>query len=185
MNDALPLLVVLGVAAPLAAGAVVMILGLRRGPSGARCGRCRYDVSASVGGGRDRCPECGALFVEAGITPPRRRRPALVAIGAAMLLLSLLSALAFTSAAASRRAAERARAVQVEALLLQQRARVTDLTAQGNTMADEWAAEQAARRAAREERAREDEPQGETETDAGAGAAESAPAGGAGGGGGS
>jgi hypothetical protein len=167
MSGPFPLLVIIGVAVPLVAGAVVMILGLRRGPTTARCGRCRYDVSASVGGGSDRCPECGALFVEAGIIPPRRRRPALVVIGAAMLLLALLSALTFASVATSQQAAERARAVQVEALLLRQREQVADLTDQGRTMASEWAAEQEARRAARESDAGEEEPAPETEADAG------------------
>jgi hypothetical protein len=165
MSGPFPLLVIIGVAAPLVAGAVVMILGLRRGPTTARCGRCRYDLSGSVGGGSDRCPECGALFVEVGITPPRRRRPALVVTGAAMLLLALLSALTFASVATSQRAAERARALQVEALLLQQRSEVADLTDQARTMANEWAAEQAARRAARESGVGEEEPVPETEGD--------------------
>lgn len=51
--------------------ALIVFLRARRAPAKPfpACGRCGYDVSATVAEA-DRCPECGTPFIEAGIIPP-------------------------------------------------------------------------------------------------------------------
>ena len=71
---ALSILVVL-----LLVGVVVALLAIRKtlptGEPDPTCGRCGYNLTGSVS---NRCPECGALFIEAGVilgTPSPRRAP--------------------------------------------------------------------------------------------------------------
>ena len=49
------------------AGVVVLIKGRRRGREGSAptCGQCGYNLTGSES---NRCPECGTLFIEAGVT---------------------------------------------------------------------------------------------------------------------
>ena len=72
-----------------------------RGIAGPRCGKCEYDLTASQS---NRCPECGSLFIDAGVLvplpPPRLRKFRM--LGAitviAMLVLLLLAGLSTTLA---------------------------------------------------------------------------------------
>ncbi len=74
---------------PLVIG-IVLIFASRRGRLNyPACGKCQYNLSGSVGT-TDRCPECGALFTQAGILPPdRTRRPALMWVGVAFIAVPL------------------------------------------------------------------------------------------------
>jgi hypothetical protein len=97
-----------------------------RASSGPRCGNCGYNLTAATS---NRCPECGLLFIEAGVIVPhrrgRRRVAVYVLLGAALVLLPLLLLTTITlyaraRAAAERAAAERARAAAVEAFFNQE-----------------------------------------------------------------
>ncbi len=73
------------------AGVWLLASGLR-GPSVCpSCGRCGYDLSASIGSVA-RCPECGSAFAEVGIhRPGPRQRPILLAAGAALMITAVCS----------------------------------------------------------------------------------------------
>jgi len=76
---AVALIIFVLLALPLASAiAILWIVQRRRRPYPA-CGRCRYDVSGSIGS-VTRCPECGVAFAEGGILPPRRVSRALVGL---------------------------------------------------------------------------------------------------------
>ncbi len=80
-----------GLVALLTLGGVTLIVRSRRGGKEyPACGRCGYDVTATVGG-TGRCPECGFALIEVGVLPPRgkaaRRDPLMLFTGIAMLLV--------------------------------------------------------------------------------------------------
>lgn len=58
-------------------------------PAAPRCGRCGYDLT---GAAANRCPECGALFIEAGVISPRARgrsgRITVILLCAGMLIVA-------------------------------------------------------------------------------------------------
>ena len=91
----------------LVGGGVSLIVLARRGPRYASCGNCGYDVSRSVGA-VERCPECGADFIEVGIRPPRARRMRpLIALAFALFAVGLgvLGMMSFQAMVARERAA--------------------------------------------------------------------------------
>ena len=107
---------------------VVLLKGRRRGREGAdpACGRCGYNLTGSES---NRCPECGTLFIEAGVTlgnpSPMKARWVLVSL---VVLSSLF--VAGLGLSVSHRAARRAQAqAQAKAQLLQMRAIETQAAA--------------------------------------------------------
>lgn len=110
--------------------AIAMTL-LRSGARGQRraypsCGRCAYDVSGSIGN-VDRCPECGASFLEVGVRPPGRapiqRRTMLIVV----MVLTVVAGGMFLGIFGLRhtmsleaRAAQQAAIAQQQAALAQQ-----------------------------------------------------------------
>ncbi len=104
---------------PLVGGVLLIVFSRRRGPDHPACGKCGYNVHASIGS-VTRCPECGADFGQAGITPPRgKRNPFMIAAGVALIVLSvgclgpaLLLPIIAKSQAARNAAAQRAPAAQ-------------------------------------------------------------------------
>lgn len=88
-----------------------------------RCGNCGYNLTGSTS---NRCPECGLLFIEAGVVVRRggRRRSigrrVLLALG--LLSLPIIAMLGLTlylrAEAAAARAAQRARVRAAEAQAL-------------------------------------------------------------------
>ncbi len=107
-------LVFLIMVVPLAGGVLLIVFSRRRGPDHPACGKCGYNVHASIGS-VTRCPECGADFGQAGITPPRgnrKRNPFMIVAGVALIVFSvgclgstLLLPLAARNAAAQKAAA--------------------------------------------------------------------------------
>jgi len=96
-------LVFLIMVVPLVGGVLLIVFSRRRGPDHPACGKCGYNVHASIGS-VTRCPECGADFGQAGITPPRgkrKRNPFMIAAG---LVLIVLAVGCFGSSLAFRRA---------------------------------------------------------------------------------
>ena len=84
-------LVFLIMVVPLAGGVLLIVFSRRRGPDHPACGKCGYNVHASIGS-VTRCPECGADFGQAGITPPvgnRKRNPFMIAAGVVLIVSSL------------------------------------------------------------------------------------------------
>lgn len=71
---------------------VAVTMGGRPRSDAPRCGHCGYNLTGATG---NRCPECGRLFVEAGIITPAmwgpggRRRLAYVLVIAPIVLLML------------------------------------------------------------------------------------------------
>ena len=86
------------------AGVVVFIKGRRREGTDPTCSRCGYDLTGSES---NRCPECGTLFIEAGVTMgnPSSKRPRWV--WGSWLVLSILF-VAGIGILASRTAARKA-----------------------------------------------------------------------------
>ncbi len=77
------------VVVPLAGGVLLIVFSRRRGPDHPACGKCGYNVRASIGS-VTRCPECGADFGQAGITPPRdKRNPFMIAAGLVLIVLAV------------------------------------------------------------------------------------------------
>ncbi len=87
-----------------------------------RCGNCGYDLT---GAPSNRCPECGRLFIEAGVIvrrPRRRRWLRWVPLGVAALALPIaismaVSAWQYRAALAARQAAMAAQARATQAFL--------------------------------------------------------------------
>ena len=79
-------------AIPLALGVILVVRSKQRGHGYPACGGCGYDVSGSMGS-VVRCPECGALFTEVGITPPRGRRNRTMLVCGIILLAVFVSCL--------------------------------------------------------------------------------------------
>ena len=71
------------------AGVVVLIKGQRRGRQGTdpTCGRCGYNLTGSES---NRCPECGTLFIEAGVTLGRSSPKKARWVWVSLLVLSIL-----------------------------------------------------------------------------------------------
>ncbi len=111
------LVLLIMVVVPLAGGVLLIVFSRRRGPDHPACGKCGYNVHASIGSGT-RCPECGADFGQAGITPPRdKRNPFMIAAGLVLIVLavgcfgsSLLFPMIAQSQAARNAAAQKAAA---------------------------------------------------------------------------
>ncbi len=83
------LLVLLIMVAALAGGVLLIVFSRRRGSDHPACGECGYNVHGSIGS-VTRCPECGADFGQAGITPPRgKRNPFMIAGGVVLIVFSL------------------------------------------------------------------------------------------------
>ncbi len=85
------LVLLIMVVVPLAGGVLLLVFSRRRAPDHPACGKCGYNVQASIGS-VTRCPECGADFRQAGITPPRgkrKRNPYMIAAGVALIVLSV------------------------------------------------------------------------------------------------
>ncbi len=109
------ILVLLILVAALAGGVLLIVFSRRRGPDHPACGKCGYNVRASIGSGT-RCPECGADFGQAGITPPRgKRKPFMIAAGLVLIVLAVGcfgSSLAFQRATIAQSQAARNAAAQ-------------------------------------------------------------------------
>ena len=123
MAGVLGLLVFLiGVVVPLVGGVLLLAISRRRGPEYPACGKCGYDVHASIGS-VTRCPECGADFAQAGITAPRgKRNPFMVVTGLALIVLAIGcfgSSLLFTRANIARSQAVRSAAAAQQAVAAQ------------------------------------------------------------------
>ena len=106
------------VVVPLVGGVLLIVFSRRRGPDHPACGKCGYNVHASIGS-VTRCPECGADFGQAGITPPqgnRKRNPFMIAAGVVLIVSSLgclgPALLLPLAARAQRSAAQKAAAAQ-------------------------------------------------------------------------
>ena len=77
------------VVVPLVGGVLLIVFSRRRRPDHPACGKCGYNVHATIGSGT-RCPECGADFAQAGITPPRgKRNPFMIAAGVVLIVLAV------------------------------------------------------------------------------------------------
>ncbi len=107
---------ILGVLLLLGAVAIVLFKAQRREGTGPTCGRCGYNLTGSVS---NRCPECGALFIEAGVTlgNPSHKRPRWVLVSLLVLSILFVAVIGFS---VSYRAASQARSAQARARLSQQ-----------------------------------------------------------------
>ncbi len=87
------------------AGVVVLIKARRREGTDPTCGRCGYNLTGSQS---NRCPECGALFIEAGVTMGKRPGSARwLVVSLVVLSILFVGAISLTNsywAAASARA---------------------------------------------------------------------------------
>lgn len=144
MNMAvLPLLILLGVLVALAA-AVILVAASRRRTSGTgpRCGNCGYNLT---GAPSNRCPECGQLFIEAGVItePPRPLRSrrltrVLVLLFVVFTGLAVLgTARATMQARAARARAVAARQAAVQAQLQARAAQQTATSAPASRRAEQ------------------------------------------------
>lgn len=116
-------LVVLGVLVCVVAGIIVIVVSRRRVEATVpRCGNCGYNLT---GAPSNRCPECGMLFIEAGvITRQPRPSPSRGVIRVVMLILVGFTVLAVlgTIAMGMQARAARARAVAARQAALQSQA---------------------------------------------------------------
>lgn len=72
----------------MGSGLVVVIAARSRSTGFSRCGECNYNLTGFMG---NRCPECGCLFTEVGILPPREKwRMSLALLGAFLFIIGLL-----------------------------------------------------------------------------------------------
>ncbi len=97
---------ILGVVLLVGAVVIVLLKAQRRERTDPTCGRCGYNLTGSES---NRCPECGTLFIEAGVTTgsPSPKSPRWVLVS--LLVLSILF-VAGIGLSVSYRAANRARA---------------------------------------------------------------------------
>ena len=79
------LIVILVFLAPLGGGIALFVLW-RRGKPYPSCGKCGYNVTASVS--VERCPECGLNFTVAGIVPAGGGRKPLLFWAATLLIVT-------------------------------------------------------------------------------------------------
>ena len=110
----------------VAAVVVVLFKAQRRGREGTdpTCGQCGYNLTGSES---NRCPECGTLFIEAGVTlgnpSPKRPRWVLVSLLVLLILFVWVIGASVTYRAASQARAQaqllRMRATEMQAALLQ------------------------------------------------------------------
>ena len=104
----------------LAGGVLLIVFSRRGGPDHPACGKCGYNVHASIGS-VTRCPECGADFAQAGITPPqdKRTRNPFMLVGGVVLIVLSVSCFGWNTMfwAAARQSKSRAPAATVDALL--------------------------------------------------------------------
>ncbi len=126
--SSLSLLPILAVAllVGVVAGVVVLIKGKRRGREGTdpACGQCGYNLTGSAS---NRCPECGTLFIEAGVTlgNPSTKRARWLLVSLIILSILFVGGIGLSvSLTAARRAqaqaaSARLRAVYAQAALLQ------------------------------------------------------------------
>ncbi len=108
------ILVLLILVAALAGGVLLIVFSRQRGSDHPACGKCGYNVHASIGS-VTRCPECGADFRQAGVTPPRgKRKPFMIAAGLVLIVLSVgcLGSTLLLPLAALRGGAQKAPAAQ-------------------------------------------------------------------------
>ncbi len=130
----------------IGAGVVVLIKAQRRGREGTdpTCGQCGYNLTGSES---NRCPECGTLFIEAGVTlgnpAPKRARWVLVSL----IVLSILFvggiglSVSYRTASQARAQAARAqflrmRAVEMQATLLRGQQQESSEQAEANSKSD-------------------------------------------------
>jgi hypothetical protein len=69
------------------AAVLVVVKSRRQAEAGPHCGNCGYNLTGSTS---NRCPECGELFIDAGVIkqePPRSRRTVTIALTTALLVL--------------------------------------------------------------------------------------------------
>lgn len=121
---ALLVVLLLGVAVGVAIGLIVLAAGRARSPRRAsdvpQCGACGYNLT---GAAANRCPECGALFIEAGVTffdPQRgtrlRRRLMMLGLTAFVIFVGVIGLfVALRHAAVQRAVAAQQAAVQAQA----------------------------------------------------------------------
>ena len=138
MSFVLLFTVVAGLFIALAVGAFVM----RRWAAGVthpRCGRCRYNLTGATS---NRCPECGALFIEAGVLVPEAGRSrthsgTVITIALCLGILLISGGLSVLFAVRANQAQAQARAMQAraQATTAQQAARAA--TASAPTSQDE------------------------------------------------
>ena len=115
---------VLGVMLLTGAVVAVFLKGRRREGTDPTCGRCGYNLTKSES---NRCPECGTLFIEAGVTlgTPSPMRARLVLVGFVVMLMLFVGGIGLSvSYTAARRAQAQAaranmRAIQAQAVAAQ------------------------------------------------------------------
>lgn len=104
----------------LAISAVVVVVAVLSRPAstdGPYCGHCRYDLTGCPS---NRCPECGRLFIDAGVVLPKRRRFPWLVVGGAIGVLMIALLIGAIGLMAARRAAmdaQRAAAIQQAAAM--------------------------------------------------------------------
>ena len=112
------------------------------------CGRCEYDVSATIGS-EARCPECGAAFADVGVKPPARHEKlprtavfALITISA-VLMLGVTALVGTARYAAASAAQARAQAAVMQAQAQQAAAQAAAAQAEAANLAAEAASDDA------------------------------------------
>jgi uncharacterized protein HemX len=106
-----PILLLVVVVAVLVVAAAVWLVHDRRQRTGTepRCGRCGYNLTGAAG---NQCPECGALFIDAGVIVGRSAGRGHVRPGIA-LVLALVAVALLLGATAAGYLAERARRAEL------------------------------------------------------------------------
>lgn len=112
------LLYLLLLALPLIGGIVLIMMSKRKGKGYPACGRCGYDVSATLGTTSARCPECGGEFAVVGVLPPvtpTRRWPLTVGVLLVVFPITCVGGGIFLTRASYQRASQSAQAAAVRA----------------------------------------------------------------------
>ncbi|MCH8881548.1 MAG: hypothetical protein IID34_16910 [Planctomycetes bacterium] len=109
--------------AGVVAGVAVLIKGQRRRGEGTdpTCGQCGYNLTGSES---NRCPECGTLFIEAGVTlgNPSPKRPRWILASLIVLAILLVGGIGLSlsyRATSQARAQARLRAIYAQAASVQ------------------------------------------------------------------